>query len=412
MKTMVVIDDEILVRMGIKETIDWNAHNIQIIGEATNGRDGLKEIKRLHPDLVISDIKMPLMDGVELVKAIQEAKIDCSVVILSGYKDFDFAKGALENGAVEYLLKPIDNQELVASVLRAAAKLDQRRQLSLKATVLDSELPDLKMKLIKSLIECTPVEDIEGKLTLYNMHIPDSGFLVYGQIDNGELYIDSSLPENALSSLFESLKSDFRKQDILKYDTLYKDNFFFVIDRDNLIENLSILIRNNLDQYGLDFKETVSIGISGPYDGFANLGFSYQRAKNNAMNKLFPGINTLSGDTTQSEQIKPIILKTMDFIAKNYHRNLSVKMVTDALFVSESYLMHLFKENAKKTFNECVADYRILVAQKLLIEQKYKVYEVSEMVGYPDVKYFSQIFKKKTGATPTEYAEKMNGHRQ
>jgi two-component system response regulator YesN len=73
---MIVVDDEYLVRRGIRETIDWAKYNIEIIGEADNGKRGLKLIKDLRPDIVISDVKMPVMDGVELVKEIQKAVID------------------------------------------------------------------------------------------------------------------------------------------------------------------------------------------------------------------------------------------------------------------------------------------------------------------------------------------------
>ena len=98
MHKLVIVDDEYLVRLGIRETIDWAANGIEVIGDASNGKQGYEMIKELNPDLVITDIKMPIMNGVDLVKTLHKEGFNGEIVVLSGYKDFEYAKETFENG--------------------------------------------------------------------------------------------------------------------------------------------------------------------------------------------------------------------------------------------------------------------------------------------------------------------------
>lgn len=127
MYKMIVVDDEYLVRTGITETIDWNKYDIEIVDTAQNGKVGLEKIELHHPDIIISDIKMPVMDGLQLVEALYERNYDGIIIMLSGYNDFEYAKGTLERGVFKYLLKPIDNDELIDIVVKAREKLKKRR---------------------------------------------------------------------------------------------------------------------------------------------------------------------------------------------------------------------------------------------------------------------------------------------
>ena len=119
MLKLMIVDDEYLVRVGLRETIDWASIGFEVVAEATNGKEALEKIHQLHPDIVISDVKMPIMDGVQLVAALQDDHFDGKVLILSGYNDFDYAKTSFENGLFRYLLKPLDNAELIAAVVEA-----------------------------------------------------------------------------------------------------------------------------------------------------------------------------------------------------------------------------------------------------------------------------------------------------
>ena len=127
MYKMIIVDDEYLVRYGIEQTINWGDLGIEIVGDAKNGKEGLALALAKKPDIIISDVRMPLMDGLDFVKAIKDYALDTVIIMLSGYKDFEYAKETLENGAFSYLLKPIDNQEFIDVVLKGIEELNNRR---------------------------------------------------------------------------------------------------------------------------------------------------------------------------------------------------------------------------------------------------------------------------------------------
>ncbi|NLG68961.1 MAG: response regulator, partial [Firmicutes bacterium] len=149
---MLVIDDEYLVRLGIRQAIPWEQHGIVVVGEAANGQQGLELALQHAPDVILCDVRMPVMDGIAFVRRVQELGLDCAVVILSGYKEFDYVKGTLEGGAFAYLLKPIDDDELIETVRRALQQLEQRRQATRREQHWQQVLPSVAQSLLLKLI--------------------------------------------------------------------------------------------------------------------------------------------------------------------------------------------------------------------------------------------------------------------
>ncbi|ROR30387.1 two-component system response regulator YesN [Mobilisporobacter senegalensis] len=114
---VLVIDDEPNIREGLKTLIDWERLQCILVGEAENGEEGLEKILLLHPDLVIVDIKMPEIDGIELIERLTRKEIETEFIVLSGYQDFGYAKRAMECGVNHYILKPIDEDLLEHKVI-------------------------------------------------------------------------------------------------------------------------------------------------------------------------------------------------------------------------------------------------------------------------------------------------------
>lgn len=110
---VVIIDDELLARVGVKSVLEWESAGYQILGEASNGAEGLKLILDKKPDIVITDIKMPVMDGLEMIKKSKEDKLNPKFIVLSSYDEFHLVKEAMKLGAVDYLIKlELDEQSL------------------------------------------------------------------------------------------------------------------------------------------------------------------------------------------------------------------------------------------------------------------------------------------------------------
>jgi len=400
---MIVVDDEYLVRMGIKETIEWKDHDVEIVGEASNGQAGLQLAIEMQPDIIITDIKMPILDGLELVKRIQALKLDCVVIILSGYKDFEYAKDSLENGAYSYLLKPIDNDELINKVKHAMNDLQEKRSKDLLYSHLQEELPSIKHNTFRNLItgEYESILKLKEKLNFYAFSITDSGSVIYAKVDQFSDVIRGNVSLKATQFLYSHLIHFLGTHEVY-YREVHQDYLLILC---NASSNVSEKIcEEALKKYEIDNQTIISMGIC-DYDGLDTIKDAYLNAKQVIEDKLFPMINTVSNMNRTTHKYSPQIVDAMKYISQNYSRNITVKMVSDSLFVSESYLMHLFKDNINRTFNECLTDYRIMVAKQLLLSGKLKVYEIAELVGYNDSKYFSQIFRKKTGLSPSQYVE-------
>ena len=112
-----LVEDEIVVREGIKNSIDWESKGFKFMGEAGDGELAYPIIKNTKPDIVITDIKMPFMDGLELSKLIKSEMPHIKIVILSGYDEFEYAKQAITLGVTEYLLKPISGNQLIKAII-------------------------------------------------------------------------------------------------------------------------------------------------------------------------------------------------------------------------------------------------------------------------------------------------------
>lgn len=119
MLRVLLIDDEPIIREGLKTIIDWSWHGFEICGEAANGRDGLEKIRRLQPDLIILDIKMPVIDGLEMLERLRQEGDEIQALFLTGYSEFIYAQKAVNLGALGYILKPIDEDDLSAKASKA-----------------------------------------------------------------------------------------------------------------------------------------------------------------------------------------------------------------------------------------------------------------------------------------------------
>ncbi len=122
------VEDEIVTREGIRDNVDWQGNGFEFCGEAPDGEMALPLLQATQPDLLITDIKMPFMDGLELCKIVRERMPRVKIVILSGHDEFEYAQKAINLGVTEYLLKPVTAQDLHRVLRRIAAQIDRERR--------------------------------------------------------------------------------------------------------------------------------------------------------------------------------------------------------------------------------------------------------------------------------------------
>lgn len=131
MYSVFLVDDEPIVLEGIRTKVDWESSGFAFAGEATDGEIALSMIHEIKPDILITDIKMPFMDGLQLAASIKKIQPWIKIIILSGHDEFDYAKKAISIGIDDYILKPFTSEEIVMALKKAAEHIDaERKQLS------------------------------------------------------------------------------------------------------------------------------------------------------------------------------------------------------------------------------------------------------------------------------------------
>lgn len=135
-----IVDDEVIVREGIRNKIQWDETPFTFAGEAGDGEIALSMIQEIKPDILITDIKMPFMDGLQLSMIVKSIQPWIRIIILSGHDEFDYAKEAIKIGVDDYILKPFSSEDLMISMLKASRKIDQQKNRNIQSPVLESEI--------------------------------------------------------------------------------------------------------------------------------------------------------------------------------------------------------------------------------------------------------------------------------
>ncbi len=152
MISLIIVDDEMTIRKGLSREFDWSRYDIELVGEASNGKDGLELALMVHPDIIISDIKMPIMDGLDMSKEIIEKLPTSKIIFLTGYSDFNYAKKALSIKAVDYLLKPVNFNELATVIKNLCKQIklqkDNKEKRESEEKYFKEALPYLRARLL------------------------------------------------------------------------------------------------------------------------------------------------------------------------------------------------------------------------------------------------------------------------
>jgi len=395
---MLIVDDEYLVRTGIRETIDWSAIDVEIVGEAVNGKQGLEAALALRPDVIFTDIRMPVLNGLEMIEKLREANYDGAIIIYSGYQDFEYARKALEYGVVTYLLKPFNNDDLLKKVKEALEKLEQKRKQSQILGQYERNLPLLKEKLFQKMLKESLNEEFKEQLKTIGILPPERGILIRGESfgKNSETI--------ALEAMEKDLISELNPNQALSH--IFENSFVIItdcLDTKGLCEKIDRLLL--AQQRKSDVK--IFIQISSVYEDY-QIPKAYEEVIALSQNPLFLAANTVATSELALHPYKQLVKAALKLISEEYDKKLTIRDAAERLYVSESHLMHEFKENVGKTFNECLTEYRIMKAKELLAKGNLRVNEVAVMVGYQDVKYFGQVFKEMVGMTPSQFLQEIN----
>jgi two-component system response regulator YesN len=324
MLKMIIADDEYIVRDGLRTIIPWTQYGIEVIAEAIDGQEALDLCLELKPDILFTDIRMPIMDGLEVAMELKEQGKDIKIIIISGVQDFNYAKTALNINAEGYILKPVKIPELEETVSKVVngINLEKKKKLELQnlQQQLHKNLPVIREKFIRNLITGIYRQEQEITGNLEYLHIPlcpdESITVAVLQIDE-YLKISRDISENDKQLLFYSI-SNIMDGIMNNYNagvcSCINDNEFIAVFKQKIIQNgMHIDICNEFMTCINKFLNIdVSIGVgrtinnilhaNASYkDAVAALQYSFYTGKNSLLN--INDINNLNGEGMDRKDI-------------------------------------------------------------------------------------------------------------
>lgn len=269
MYRLLIIDDELMLREGIKILIPWNEYGFEITSDASDGREGLKKVLELLPDLVLIDIKMPGMSGIDLIKAAREQGFKGKFIILTGHSDFDFAKSAISLGVKAYLLKPIDEDELINIVNDIVKELDAKKEMD--AFLNTSELT-AKKELLRKLLTCQcNRKELEKEIKQYGLDFCYPTYCV--------AILSPKIKKNYIEGYFNMEVQAYPKEIIGDLEKVYLENKLVLIGKGYSYEQFEEILKQYKEKVQNVRGDGVFITIGHNVANWWDIYFSYECAK-------------------------------------------------------------------------------------------------------------------------------------
>ncbi len=393
-----ILDDEYLTCLGLEKAVPWDTIGVEVAFTALDGKKGLELIRKEKPDLVLTDIRRPGLTGVDLVKELKEDGFDGEIIVLTAYRDFDYAVETYKSGIFSYLLKPVDNDELLKTVKEAIVKLNGKRKEKERKRNREGNLSRMESSFFYQLLHNITNEEFIQNSKKFEFEVPASGILFLLKKENPE-------EEGNLTEAGNLLLSKVREEGVNYFVRSGEASYLAFIDSKEEEKILSILRKS----FSLveEKTDTIFTGSICSYSSPVEISLAYKTDKDNIKNKMFFGFNSIEIPKENSISYRHYVA-IQDFyriLSEHYKDDLSVSMVSERRNVSDSYLRHLLRKSLGRTFNDILTDYRISLSKKLLKEGKLRVNEIADKVGYNDEKYFSRVFKKRVGVSPSDYPE-------
>jgi two-component system, response regulator YesN len=354
---VLIVDDEYFAREGMKKTIPWQNYGCIVCGEAQDGLEGIELAKELEPDMIVTDISMPEMNGIEMAKAIRTILPKCKFIIITGYDEFQYAKAAVKLNAVDYILKPIDEEEFLAAIKKAAEDFREA----------NGNISISKQDVIR--ISQILKEEKELLLTI-------------------RAYDKVRLEKQLKNIYFNILDKENRSHDIIKQVSI-----------DIVLKSLNILAEYNIS---VEDAKVESLDVYERASEVSTLGEAYNWVYKMLINIL----NAVKESAIGANETG--VDKAIEFIKNHFDEDISLSDLAKKVYLSESYLSRKIKKVKGISFVEYITKLRMEKAVELLKEPNVKITDIASSLGYPDYRYFSQSFKKYFGYSPSEFVKVKN----
>lgn len=391
MYSILIIDDEPIVKIALRSILPWEEHGFSICGTASNGLEALPLINQHHPDVIITDLKMPGMDGLELIRILKEQGYPGEILVLSNYEDFDSVRSALLLGAADYLLKiKIQPDTLLACLNKTVEKLKDRRP------ELFSETPQTKTENTGDLL----LEFFQGD-TSFGDFLLEHKDARLGFMENScavcYVTFEKFLSNEAFSisgNLLRDMILDAVQGFLQPYILVLSDYSALVVFSQAELSGSEIKVEQLVKKLYNRFTMYQSFAPDMPYQEALK---NYEEARS-----VFREFSSNEG------HYKADVAKTLEYMETNYMYRLTLSSISANVNLSSSYLCRIFKSEVGTSITNYLNNLRVRKAATLIKENTLSMKEISSMVGIDDQLYFSRLFKKCMGISPSEYGKKYH----
>ena len=415
-------------RRGQMNSMQTGSFQIEVAGTAANGREALAQIGQLQPDIVIADIRMPVMNGLELLEESGRLFGRLPVfIMLTAYEEFDLVRRAMAGGAVDYLVKIELNQDLLGEALmKACRRIDEIRGTGLLRERSQPSLEEFRQKFMLRLLDrqITDRQAFETQAADLGLDFHyDRYIVVYGHILSGLFPDDGTAQtgeeaQNRMLVLYSSCLN-MTKEIVSRYvpcHTVSNDmrhfTLIFHFEADEAVAQVSSRIQeaiaNARDMIASYFNLSMFFGIGTAVTDPMQIAVSFEEARiaqeqadDSRPVRLFSHI---VGARRRSGKDQ-LIARVQAYINDNLDGRLLLNEVAEVFGLSPAYLSVIFKKNADIGFSEYVNTRKIEKAKQMLLSGDMKIYEVADALGYESAFYFSKVFKKIDGKSPREYIQ-------
>lgn len=460
-KKVLIADDEYMIIKGLERMIDWKGLGLSLVGTARHGRDALNLMEQEVVDIIITDINMPGMDGLSFIQAAKEVYPHIEFIFISGYQRFDYVKQGLTLGATDYLLKPVNKEELESSLKKLINRIDERFNSTsasnfimkqkmrnwLQDVTKGDEVPPLHLDYyhyylitqdtsmsFDSLVDYYEGQAdwiVVGKDEMLAMVMPLGNLeMEYGKIVGRveklkdirvhaayqqirkrfrhlNFYVGAgSLQDKAkflLSLPMINTKHDRQEQEISEV----MGQIFHVLES-NQVRRLSALLnqlRDQLSYYAVSRSEAIQI-----FQSFVHFhqGNEIKLDQVDTVDDLVSQtteILRIQDDQAAFDQLHPTLQDLLKRVEENYRSDISLSSLAENLHMNVMYLGQLFKKEIGVSFSKYLNRYRVEKSKPFLVKTTMPISDVAIEVGYQNQTYYYRIFKELVGVSPKEYRQ-------
>ena len=370
-------EDELLVRLGLQNSIPWSKYEMEVAALADNGMEAYRLFEEIHPDILITDLRMEGMDGLELVKRVREIDKECAIVVISCLNDFETLRKLIPYNINAYVLKASISIDEVCNVLEQTKEYLISIGRTAKKVIPDLEKP----------------EDIISKYLLGDTAISlEDDFEIFEHLLLFSLEEENKDKINklAMEFIYELVNRQIPGEMLVPL----KDKEFCVFYRstEKKMDERIKRINNSIGDFlGVRFKITHSSRRKAE-----NLKDWFDRAY---VQQYEINIDENSG--------KALIQKSIEYMQEHFRESLTLTDISRTIGLSVSYFSYLFKQETGKNYIEYLNEIRLLATMKDLMNTDEKVVVVAQKNGFQNLEYFSRYFKKQTGESPARW-RKLN----